>query len=382
MRLKPRFSPNYGWAECRAAFSPSRGMVEKYEQAFARKFGCSFGVMFSYGRVGLYALFKVWGINKAEIICPAYTCVVVPHAIVLSENIPVFIDCAPGSFNMDLEKVQSALNPRTRAVIATHLFGYPMDVERLRQMVTKAEERYGHKIFVIQDVAHCFGARWKGELVTTWGDASIFGCNISKIINSIFGGIVTTNDEHTYEILREYRGRNSRDGGRMKSLRRLFYFLAVLIAFKPSVFGFINLLERKGYLDRFVKYYNEALIEFPSDWDLLPSEIEARIGMVQLEKYDNLISQRIGNAQAYIQQFIGRDNISVLPFYEGATYSHFVALVQDRKAWLNSYRIQGIQLGALIDYVIPSMKAYQKFSKESFPVAQDYSSHIINFPLT
>ena len=100
--LYSRLRPQWSWRELAAVFSYKKNAVQIYEQTFAQKFGSGNGVMFSHGRSGLYSLFKVWGLENDEVICPAYTCVVVQHAIVLSENIPVFVDCADSSFNMDI----------------------------------------------------------------------------------------------------------------------------------------------------------------------------------------------------------------------------------------------------------------------------------------
>ncbi|MEM9025146.1 MAG: DegT/DnrJ/EryC1/StrS family aminotransferase [Bacteroidota bacterium] len=173
----PRFKPQYGWREWLAAWRFTRGNIPAYEAAFARKFGVEHGTMFPHGRSGMYALFKVWGLEKAEIVCPAYTCVVVQHAVVLSDNVPVFVDCPEGDFNMDLGKLEAAITEKTRCVVATHLFGYPTDLDALGAIVARAEEKYGHKIYVLQDVAHSYGTEWNGRLVTEYGDAAIFGWN-------------------------------------------------------------------------------------------------------------------------------------------------------------------------------------------------------------
>jgi len=115
--------------------------------------------MFSFGRTALYALLKAWGLEKDEVICPAYTCVVVQHAIVISGNTPVFVDCEEGSFNMSYDGITDAITDKTRAIVVTHLFGYPMDVHKIQSIVSDAEEKYGNKIYVIQDAAHSYGAK-------------------------------------------------------------------------------------------------------------------------------------------------------------------------------------------------------------------------------
>jgi len=379
-KLLPRLKPHYGVSDWLAVFNIfEKNSIEVYEKEFSKKFENNYGLMFQHGRTGLYALLKVWGLKNDEVICPAYTCVVVPNAVVLSGNIPVFIDSAQDSFNMDLELLEQAITKKTRVIIVTHLFGYPMDVFKVQGMVKKAEEAYGHKIYVIQDAAHSYGARWKGTLVTKFGDASIFGSNISKVINSIFGGMVITDNENTYKKLQLWRNKNTKKSSLLKSVKRFMYFVAVNIAFNSYVYGFVNWLEHLGALDKFVKYFDENKIYFPNDWDSFPSMIEARVGKSQLEKYDYIVTSRIENAKVWMDELEG----TALVFkkdIEGCTYSHCVALVDDRDEWLDIYRERGIQLGVLIEYSIPYMKAYEKYKKGKYPMSLAYSKKSINFP--
>lgn len=381
MKLIARLKPYYDYKEILAALRFSKGNIEHFEKAFARKFHNQFGVMFPYGRSGLYALLKIWDLQDAEIICPAYTCVVVAHAIVKSGNTPVFIDCADKSVNMNLEGIRNSITERTRAIVVTHLFGFPMDVVSMNEIVQKAEQKFGHKIYIIQDAAHSFGARWNNHLVTECGDAAIFGLNISKLINSIFGGMVTTNCAETYHNLRNFRKENFKKPNILKSFKRFCYLLAVYLVFDPFIYAGIHFLERKGLLDSFVKYYDEAKIDLPVDWAEFPTELEARVGLVQLGKYDYIVEQRIQKAKEYYSQFNNVPGIELFPFIEGATYSHFVAIVDNRKKWMEMYYRKGIQFGELIEYTIPYMPAYRTFKRNEYPNARFLSEHIINFPI-
>ena len=130
---------------------------------FANFLRPKYAISFPYGRSALWAFFKAMDIQNAEIILPAYTCSVVAHAIVLSNNIPRFVDIRLDDYNMDLGQVKEAITSRTRAIIATHLFGYPLDVEKLKTIVKEAEAIHGHKIWIIQDCAHSFGAAFNGQ---------------------------------------------------------------------------------------------------------------------------------------------------------------------------------------------------------------------------
>ncbi|HIA36219.1 MAG TPA: hypothetical protein EYN89_05655 [Flavobacteriales bacterium] len=379
MNLIPRLKPYINYKELLAAIVPSIGAVPKFERAFANKFGRERGTMFSHGRSALYSLLKVWKLTNVEVICPAYTCVVVPHAIHLSGNIPVFVDSSDNSFNMDLGKLENTIGPKTRAVVVTHLFGCPMDVVKIQEIIDKKEKEYGNKIYVIQDVAHSFGAKWEGKLVTKYGDAAFFGLNISKILTSVFGGIAIYNDNALEKKLKIFRKENM-ESSFFKGLKRLAYLFATFIAFYPPIYSFINWLERKGFLNSFTVYYNEEKIDMPSDWNTLPCALEARVGLAQLKKYDRIIELRQQAAAFYSNKLKEKEGIKFLDYPSGNTYSHFVGLVENRKQWLEKYAKKGIQLGILIEYSCPHMKAYKYRKSEDYPNSSNYSQHTINFP--
>jgi len=162
-------------------------------------------------------------------------------------------------------------------------------------------------------------------------------------------------------------------------MKRLAYFLGTYLIFNPYIYPFVNFLETRGFLDKFVKYYDESTIDFPPDWNLLPTQIEAKIGLVQLDKYEDVVKTRIKSSLKWIK-FLKDTHIKFLPHIEGATYSHCVGIVKDREKWINIFKKKGIQLGILIEYSIPYMKAYKKFKKGEYPISKFYSKHTINFP--
>lgn len=140
-------------------------------------------------------------------------------------------------------------------------------------------------------------------------------------------------------------------------------------------------MERYGLIDRFVKYYDEGEIEFPPDWDEIPMEIEARVGLANLEKYDEIIKCRIESAQKYFEYYKNNSQIRLPSNNQGVTFSHFVAIVENRGQCLKEYLKKGIQLGWLIEYNIPEMKAYGAHRPEEFPIAARYARTTINLPV-
>lgn len=360
----PRFKPYLGKEELLAVLTPDQSAVGQFEEEFARTFEAKYALAFSYGRSALWAFFNAMNIHDAEVIMPGYTCVVVAHAITLSNNKPRFVDITLHDYNMDLDQVAKAINENTRAVIATHLFGYPLNVDRLAEIVQEAENRLGHKIWVIQDCAHSFGAEWKGKLVCNAGDAALFGLNISKMITSIFGGMITTNDTQLYDKLKTFRDAHFKKPGFTKILRHLFYLLAVYSAFNERIYGFVYWLQEKTpFLNRLTNAYHlDEKVHFPPDHLDLMLPIEARVGMAQLKKYPAIIKKRRAVAAYYDQNLPAHDGWVKPPLVEGATYSHYVVRVPVRQEVMPAMAKKGLQLGQLIEYSIPHMAAYKLFA--------------------
>ena len=378
----PRFKPYLGKEELLAAITPDKSAVEKFEVEFARTFEAKYALAFPYGRSALWALFKAMNIHNAEIIMPAYTCVVVAHAIVLSGNKPRFVDITLQDYNMDLDQLAKAITQKTEAIIATHLFGYPLNIDRLSEIVREAEKKVGHKIWVIQDCAHSFGAEWKGKKVCSAGDAALFGLNISKIITSIFGGMITTSDKKLYQRLKNYRDTHFKIPVFFKTICRFLYILSVCQAFNERIYSLVYWLqENTKMLNSLTKAYHlDEKIRFPPDYldQMLP--IEASVGLAQLKKYPEIINKRKEVAVFYDINLPNREGWIKPPLVNGATYSHYVVRVPNRHDCINEMAAKGVHLGELIQYSVPNLSTYILASNGYFPNALLASKTTINLP--
>jgi perosamine synthetase len=378
-----RFKPFLGWQELFALFRLNKDSVRRFEKAFAEHFQAKDAVAFPYGRSGQWAFFKALGIENAEIIMPAYTCSVVAHAVTLSGNSPKFVDIKLDDFNMDLDLVAAAINERTRVIIATHTFGYPQDIDRLQLIVKDAEHRYGHKIWLMQDCCHAFGATWNGKLIGTSGDVAVFAFNISKLITSIFGGMLTFQDQELADKIRIWRNKNYRRPGVIKGIKRRFYLLAIYIAFHKTVYGITRWLQEKTHLlNIFTKAYHlDEKIHFPPDYLDFMIDVEASVGLEQLKKYPDIISIRRKNAQLLNEKLRIRQGWKLPRLVEGATYSHYPVIVSDKANIIKKMNEAGIELGELIQYSIPNLNCYVDLVQMA-PVSEFCSNeHIINIPI-
>lgn len=380
----PRLKPHFGIEEFLTAFNKNKTAIIDFENAFAEKFGAKHAVVFSYGRTGIYCLLKTLNFSDMEIIIPAYTCEVVASAVVLSGNKPKFVDITKTDFNMDLELLDKAITKNTGAIIATHLFGYPLDMNKVKEIVKKHEKIHNKKIYVINDCAHSFGAISNNNLVCNSGDVAVFGLNISKIISTVFGGILTTNNEELYYKLIQTRNDICKKATIVKDVKRYLYLLSTYITFSKTVYSFVNVIEENtNIIDRFTKYYDESTVQLPKDWDLTMCSFEAKVGLQQLKKYDDIIKNRIKNAKYYneILEPYNNKQIKLPILVDGATYSHYVFTSNNRNEIVNFLKKKGIQLGILIEYSIPYLKTYKKYADSEYPVSYECSQTSINLPI-
>jgi perosamine synthetase len=382
--LIPRLKPFLNHVEIGSIFRHIPDAVSRFENEFAKTFKVEHAIAFPYGRSALWAFFKAQNIQNAEVILPAYTCSVVAHGIVLSQNTPRFVDICLSDYNMDLDQVSRSINERTKAIIATHLFGYPLDIVSLAEIVRQAERKYGHKIWVIQDCAHSFDSSYKGKSVISQPDVSLFGLNISKQITSIFGGMLTTNDDSIALALRSWRQANFIDANVGKSIRRIIYLLSVYPAFFEPFYGLTYFLQYETpLLNRLTKAYHlDQEIHFPPGFDDFMLPIEAKVGLAQLQKYETVIRNRRENAAFYGQHVSPHSDWAMPPLIEGATYSHYAIRVPDRDEVMRKAAKKGLHLGELIEYCIPEIGGYQKFTNgQEFPNSSLCSRSMINLPI-
>lgn len=380
----PRFKPYLGKEEFIALFKAQTNVVARFEVEFAKIFEVNAAITFPYGRSGLWAFFKALNIKNAQIIMPAYTCVVVAHAIVLSGNYPRFVDIRLDDYNMDLEQVEMVINENTRAVIATHLFGYPLNIDKLNTIVSEAEQRYGHKIWIIQDCAHAFGAQWQGKSVHQARDLALFGLNISKLMTTIFGGLLTTNDLALAHQIRSWRDTHFKKPSLFKSLYRRLYLLAIYPAFNHQLYGLVYWLQEKTpFLNKLTKAYHlDDKIHFPPDHLEQMLDIEAQIGLLQLTKYQEIVQRRCEHAHYYHHHLKKHTDWVLPPLIEGATYSHYVIRVPDRMSVLKTLQQKGVQLGQLIEYSVSHLESYKQYTeKQNFPNSWLCSQQTINLPV-
>lgn len=139
------------------------------------------------GTVALQMAIKALNL-KGEIITTPFSFVATTSIIVWENCKPVFVDIDPDSLNIDADKIEAAITPATSAILATHVYGNPCDVEKIEQIARK------HNLKVIYDGAHAFGVTVNGKSIFEYGDVSTCSLHATKLYHSGEGGLVTTQD--------------------------------------------------------------------------------------------------------------------------------------------------------------------------------------------
>ena len=135
-----------------------------------------------------------------EVIVPGMTWVATASAVARLGARPVLVDVDPGSMCLDPEAVADAITPRTRAVVAVHLYSAMADMDRLRALCVQ------HELGLIEDCAQAYGARWRGRPAGSWGDVGAFSTQQGKALTSGEGGLFVTSRPDLYELAEMYRG--------------------------------------------------------------------------------------------------------------------------------------------------------------------------------
>ena len=139
------------------------------------------------GTVALQMAIKALDL-KGEIITTPFSFVATTSAIVWEHCTPVFVDIDEHSLNIDADKIEEAITPNTTAILATHVYGNPCDVEKIEEIAKK------HQLKIIYDAAHAFGVEVNGKSIFEYGDISTCSLHATKLYHSVEGGLVVTKD--------------------------------------------------------------------------------------------------------------------------------------------------------------------------------------------
>lgn len=173
-------------------------LLQELESKLASYLGARNVLFCANGTVVLQLALKAMNIT-GEVITTPFSYVATTNVVLWENCTPVFVDIENKSFCIDADKIEAAITPKTQAILATHVFGNPCNVEQIAAIAQK------HGLKVIYDGAHAFGSVYKGKQVLAYGDVSTCSFHATKILHTVEGGCLVTDNDELAEQLRLIR---------------------------------------------------------------------------------------------------------------------------------------------------------------------------------
>jgi perosamine synthetase len=237
-----------GWISSEGPF------VRRFEEEFATRVGRKYGIAVSNGSVAIDAAVVALEIGAGdEVILPTFTIISCAAAIVRAGAVPVVVDCDRHTWNVDIDQMEAKISPKTKAIMVVHIYGLPVDMAPILALA----EKYNLK--VIEDAAEMHGQTYKDKPCGSFGDISTFSFYPNKHITTGEGGMIATDDYNLAE--------------RCRSLRNL--------CFQPK--------------QRFI---HEEL-----GWNLRMTNLQAALGVAQLERLDEFVARKRRMGKRYTELF-------------------------------------------------------------------------------
>jgi dTDP-4-amino-4,6-dideoxygalactose transaminase len=311
------------------------GQVASFEQSFADYSGGRHGIGVGNGTEALHLALRALGIGPGdEVITAANTFVATALAIVYTGAAPVLVDVDPADYLIDVELIERAITPRTKAIVPVHLYGQPADMPTICEIA----ERHG--LAVVQDACQAHGAMIGGHRLGSFGDAACYSFYPSKNLGAYGdGGIVTTDDPVIYEKVSQLR-----DIGQSARYTHV----------------------RVGTVGRL-------------------DDLHAAMLSVKLRHLDDWIAARRATAERYTRAFAGTP-VSTIPDaeHEFAVYHLYVVELPDRDRVCAALDAAHIDWGIHYPTPIHQQQAYAgaPIAPRPLPVAEARSARILSLPMS
>ncbi|MDD3080580.1 MAG: DegT/DnrJ/EryC1/StrS aminotransferase family protein [Paludibacter sp.] len=335
------------------------------------------------GRVALYAILKSMGVDEGdEVILPAFTCVVVPNAIIYAGAKPIYVDIIPETYNMDISKLENAINEKTKVIICQNTFGLSSNIEEIIALAQK------FNLYTIEDCTHGFGGYYNEKFNGTNCDSAFFSTQWNKPFSTGIGGFALINNFGLLEKIKLLE-KNKIRPSLFDNLNILFLILARKIFVNSFTYWIVLKLYRFLSVKGIVlgSSSNDELnsIEMPVHFFKGMSKVQLIIGIYESNRLEKLIERRKRNATLYSEfLFIHKKNHVVKNLFNNHSFLKYPILVKNREVFFETARVNKIELGDwFISPLHPIKKDFVKwkFDINDFPIAEKMSEHIVNLPL-
>lgn len=323
--------------------------IGEFERAIAARAGVPYAQSASYGRMAFAYLLRALDLPPgSEIVFPAFTFWVVPEMARRLGYVPVFADVDPGTGNLCPEAVARVLSLRTRAIVPTHLWGLPCDLDPILTLARR------HGLAVIEDCAHALGATYRGQPVGSFGDAAFFSFQTLKPLNTFGGGMaVTANPAVAARVRALALAEPWPDAHQVRW--QLWRGRAQQLMTRPRIFSatwypLVRAASRRGRdLTTVLWERVRPLDELPADYRRRYSNAQAAIGLAALDHLDDWTARTRRHAQI-LDRLLEDVPGAVLPprcGEQGHAYYQYSVGVRDRDAVVRACAADGIDVETL-----------------------------------
>ena len=316
--------------------------IEEFEDGFADYIGVKYGCTTTSGTAAIHLALISSGIKPGdEVIVPAFTMMGSVFPIIYCGAKPVLVDSEVETWNIDVSKIEEKITERTKAIMVVHIYGHPCDMDPIMEIANK------YDLYVVEDAAEAHGAEYKGKKVGTFGDLSCFSFYANKIITTGEGGMLLTNNKEIYE--------------KAKMLKDMAF------------------TEERRFL------------HYDVGFNYRMTNMQAAIGLAQLEKINTYVEARRRNAKLYNELLKDREGIILPSEKEWAknVYWMYSILIDEKKfgmsrdALMNTLADEGIDTRPFFVpmHQQPVLRERGLFGgEESYPVAEELSKKGLNLP--
>lgn len=327
--------------------------TKQFEEAFRTRIGAEFAIAVNSCTSGLFLSLVAMGVGVGdEVLTTPFTFAATAAVILHTGATPVFVDIDEKSLNINVDELETKITERTKVIIPVHFAGYPCDMDRINSL---AKER---GLRVLDDAAHAFPASFKGKMIGTLADATAFSFYATKNLTTGEGGMVTTNDPELAQKIRLLSLHGlSRDAWKRYSAGGSWYYEVLFPGYKCHM-----------------------------------NDISASLGLVQLNRIDEMMSRRMSIVNLYFEMLRGLDYL-ILPEEANERYGHAWHLftIRLRPGRLRISRDEFVDemnragVGCSVHFIPLHMHPFYRdrfgFRPESFPVAERVFRSIVSLPL-
>lgn len=363
---------------------------EKYRVAISGVLGCEPKELFFYwkGRVALYALLKAMGIHEGdEVIVQGYTCVVVPNAIIYLGGTPVYADIDLDTYNVNIDSLISKINEKTKVIICQNTYGLSSNLEKIMDIAKGASEKYGHRIYTLEDCTHGFSGNYNGKPNGHFCDASFFSTQWSKPYTTGVGGFCVVHDQLVREKIEVLEAEKAKPVFLETTELWLMYFVRQYLINDFTYWPMIRLyrwLSRHNFVVGSSSGEEVSGVQMPEGFFKEQSSVQFKKGLKSLTKLNSVNKLRRKNAELYTEclRKLGKNHVDE-KFFDNHLFIRYPLLVNDRKKFREEAEKAKIILGEWFEG--PIYPAYDsldiwKVKTEEIPNAMYICDRMVNLP--